>query len=186
MADSFSVFQGAAVNERWKILENRWNPDDPRVDEPGMGTEQHGDKPTPSGDGPGAQRPKQGFFRTLSWKWVLLSIPVILIIQLLVTTIVAALGWVTLLPLVVLVAYYLGGMLIGRLSPGVTIKEPAVAVVILMVILVAVQLLFTNVQVSAGNFIFQVLFSSVVAAGLTWLGARTGEGLTASRRHAEK
>ena len=117
-----------------------------------------------------------------SWNWVGLSLVIYITVQLLLGALLAQLLWrnmgfhtqrLLIEALLNLVSYFVGGILIGVISPGVRIWEPALAAV-LAVGLVLSFALFTPycwVQFSLSKF----LIGGAIAFGLAFAGARIGE-----------
>jgi hypothetical protein len=113
------------------------------------------------------------------WKWALLAIPALLVLQ-----VVGAIGlaltgqWS---PMVVVamtfVSFFVGGLLIAYCSTGITIREPAVGV--------AIAVVLTNLVLSRSSG--AGLWAGWIVPGLLGLaGARLGEQMQASRRRSHQ
>ena len=107
------------------------------------------------------------------WKWALLAIPALLALQVGGIALLALLGELGPVQLVLVSAasYFLGGFLIAYWSPGVTVREPAVG------IMVAVVLGSLLLRGSRG-----VVVAGLIALGLGMGGAKFGEFLQARRK----
>jgi hypothetical protein len=68
-----------------------------------------------------------------------------------------------------LVIYFLGGLLVGRLSKGHTVKEPAVAAVLALVVLFLLQLAAGMVNIVG------LVLGAPLCFGVTYLGGILGE-----------
>jgi len=124
----------------------------------------------------------------LYWKWVGIGVVLILILQVavgltlvpwLVETMVLELQWGLLaiwasLTLISVAIYFVAGLIVGRLSDGFTVKEPALASVIAAVINWALEyLVLQNVDVGigyalAGMALCAALGAAGGSAGETW------------------
>lgn len=119
---------------------------------------------------------------SLDWRWVGIGVAILLAVQLALSIAFGLLGLMTLgfgfvLFLVLKPAtYFLGGLLTGYVSPGITIREPAVAAVIVAV----VGVLFDATR-SAGGKLLGIILASVLALILAIAGAQIGERLQHSR-----
>lgn len=117
---------------------------------------------------------------SLDWKWVGLGIVILLIVQFALSLVFGIFGLLTLgfgfVLFIVLkpIAYFLGGLLTGYVSPGITIREPAIAAVI----------------VSVGGILFDagrngrllgMVISGVIALVLAVAGAQIGERMQRAR-----
>ena len=111
----------------------------------------------------------------LQLKWVLASIVIMLITQGLLSLLFGIITFFTFgLGLVLFyvlkpVAYFVGGYITGRLSPGITIIEPAVGAVIITVI----GILLDGSR-TAGSVIWMII-SGVIACAAAIYGASRGE-----------
>jgi len=107
------------------------------------------------------------------WKWALLAIPALLALQIGGVTLLALLGELGpgQLVLVSAASYFLGGFLIAYWSPGVTVREPAVGI---MVAVILGSLLLRG----SGGSVLAGLIALVLGMG----GAKVGEFLQARRR----
>jgi hypothetical protein len=114
--------------------------------------------------------------RRIEWKWVLVSIVVFLVIQVALSLVFGIFGVITLgfgFVLFVIVkplTYFIGGIVTGRLSPGVTIREPAIGAVI-----VSVLGIIFDASRAAGGRILWMIVSGVIAFFLALAGAQIGE-----------
>jgi hypothetical protein len=112
----------------------------------------------------------------IEWKWVLVSIVVFLIIQVVLSVIFGVFGLLTLgfgFVLFIVVkplTYFIGGIVTGRLSPGITIREPAIGAVIISVL----GIIFDSTRAPAGRILWMIL-AGVVAFLLALAGAQIGE-----------
>lgn len=119
---------------------------------------------------------------TIDWKWVGIGLVILLAVQLALSIAFTVLGVVTLgfgfIMFVVLkpVTYFLGGLLTGYVSPGITIREPAVAAVI-----VAVVGVIFDAGRSTGGRLLGLIISSVLALILAIAGAQIGERMQRTR-----
>jgi hypothetical protein len=113
---------------------------------------------------------------SIDWKWVFWGILILLVVQFVVSIAFFVFGIVTLgigfLLYIFLkpISYFLGGLLTGMLSPGITIKEPAISAVIAT----AIGILFDASQAAPGRFLWLIL-ASVVAFFFSVTGAKLGE-----------
>ncbi len=73
--------------------------------------------------------------------------------------------------------FFVGGLLVGRLSPGRTIQEPAVAGVFGLVMVVALQLLVGMIN------IFGLLLGAPFSFAMSYLGGWVGEKWQTSSEH---
>ena len=80
-----------------------------------------------------------------------------------------ALAGAALMASAALVVYFLGGLLVGRMSSGTTVKEPAVAGVLSLLIITGLQL-----KLGMLNIIGLVL-GAPLCFGVSWLGGALGE-----------
>jgi spore maturation protein SpmA len=116
--------------------------------------------------------------QALDWKWVFISMGVFFVAQIIVNLVFGLLGIMTLgigfiLFLVAKpVTYFIGGYVTGRLSPGITIREPAIGAVIISV----AGAIFDSSRVM-GPRIIAVIISAVIAYAVALWGARIGEGV---------
>jgi hypothetical protein len=118
----------------------------------------------------------------IDWKWVAIGIVILLAVQLALSITFTVFGLVTFgvgfLLFIILkpVTYFLGGLLTGYVSPGITIREPAIAAVAVAVI----GVLF-DVGSTAGGRLLGVIFSSILALILAIAGAQIGERMQRNR-----
>lgn len=128
--------------------------------------------------------------RGLHWRWVLFGVAVMVVLHVVayytltgrlvglvddepVTAFGTAVG-------VSLGIFFVAGLLVGRLSPGRTIQEPAVAGVLGLLIVVALQLLVGMIN------IFGLLLGAPFSFAMSYLGGWVGEKWqTASERKRE-
>ncbi|AHC15714.1 hypothetical protein L21SP2_2361 [Salinispira pacifica] len=110
-------------------------------------------------------------------KWMLISLAVLLVAQVAVTAVFKIFGILTLgigfflFFLVKPLAYFIGGYITGRLSPGITIREPAVGAVI-----IAVGGVLLERGIFGPGMLFSLILSAIVAYAVALFGARLGEG----------
>jgi hypothetical protein len=71
------------------------------------------------------------------------------------------------------VVYFIGGFVTGRLSPGITIREPAIGAVVISVL----GTVFDAGRADGGQ-VFGMIISGIVAFALALWGARLGEGVS--------
>lgn len=113
---------------------------------------------------------------SLDWKWVFISMGIFFVAQLVLSIVFGVLGVLTfgfgfiLFVILKPVVYFVGGYVTGRLSPGITIREPAMGAVIISV----AGALFDSARVF-GFRIFWVILSAVVAYAVALWGASMGE-----------
>lgn len=114
--------------------------------------------------------------RKLQIKWILVSIVIMFITQGILSLVFGIFGILTLgigfvLFLVLKpITYFIGGYITGRLSPGVTIIEPAAGAVIITVL----GLVFDGFRM-AGHSIIGLIISGVIACAAAIFGASLGE-----------
>lgn len=113
---------------------------------------------------------------TVQWRWVLASMGIFLGVQLVLNLAFVVFGLLTLgfgfllFAVVKPITYFVGGLVTGRLSPGVTITEPAIGAVAITVL----GTIFDASQVARGRIGWMIL-SSFIAFLLAMWGARIGE-----------
>lgn len=113
---------------------------------------------------------------SIDWKWVAIGLVILLAVQFALSIAFTLFGLLTLgfgfilFLLLKPLAYFLGGILTGYVSPGITIREPAVAALIVSVIGVVF-----DVNRTVGGRIFGVIISGAVALVLAIAGAQIGE-----------
>jgi hypothetical protein len=113
---------------------------------------------------------------TVQWKWVLASMGIFFVVQLVLNMAFVVFGLLTfgfgflLFAIVKPITYFVGGLVTGRLSPGVTITEPAIGAVAITVL----GTIFDATQVARGRVGWMIL-SSFIAFLLAMWGARVGE-----------
>jgi len=120
--------------------------------------------------------------RSIDWKWVLVSLVVLLAAQIALSIVFGILGiltlgigWVLFLFLKPAV-YFLGGMLTGYISPGITIREPAIAAVVIAV----VGAIFDG-RGSGGGTLIATIVAAVIAFFCALAGAQIGERIQRNR-----
>lgn len=112
----------------------------------------------------------------IQWKWVGISIIIFFIVQIVFSFAFAILGIMTLgigfILFLILkpVVYYAGGLITGYISPGITIKEPAIAALIISVL----GIIFDSSHFGLGRLLLSVI-SGAVAFFLAIIGASAGE-----------
>ena len=112
----------------------------------------------------------------IEWKWVLVSIIVFLVIQVVLSVIFGIFGLLTLgfgfvLFLVVKpLTYFIGGIVTGRMSPGITIREPAIGAVVISVL----GIIFDSTRAPGGRVLWMIV-AGVLAFLLALAGAQIGE-----------
>lgn len=110
----------------------------------------------------------------IQWKWVLISIVIFVILQVVFSVVFAIFGILTLgfgfLLFVILrpIVYFVGGYITGMLSPGITIKEPAIGALIVVIL----GTLFDSTH-STG--LFWLIISAAVSYFCALWGAQLGE-----------
>ena len=113
------------------------------------------------------------------WKWALLAIPALLVVQVVGAFGLALTGHWS--PMVVVpmtfVSFFVGGLLIAYCSTGITIREPAVGVGIAVVLTNLVLARSSGAGLMAGW---------IVPALLGLAGAKLGEQMQASRRRSSE
>ena len=120
--------------------------------------------------------------KKIEWKWVLIALAIFLAAQLALSIIFGIVGVLTLgigLILFVIIkpaTYFLGGMLTGYVSPGVTIREPAIAAVIATVL----GALFDGRGEGGGRLIWTIV-AAVIAFLVALAGAQIGERMQRDR-----
>ncbi|MEM5948775.1 hypothetical protein WKV44_09515 [Spirochaetia bacterium 38H-sp] len=112
----------------------------------------------------------------IDWKWVGISIIIFFIAQIIFSIAFSILGIMTLgigfLLFLILkpVVYYAGGLITGYISPGITIKEPAIGAFIIAVL----GIILDSRHFGIGRLILSAL-SGGLAFFLALVGASTGE-----------
>ena len=120
--------------------------------------------------------------RQIDWKWVLVAIVVLLAAQIALSILFGVLSILTLgiglVLFIVLkpVVYFLGGILTGYISPGVTVREPAIAAVI-----VSVAGAIFDGRGTGGGTLIGTIVAAVIAFFCALAGAQIGERLQRSR-----
>ena len=112
----------------------------------------------------------------LDWKWVGLSVLTFLVVQVVLNIVFGVFGILTLgigfllFVIVKPLTYFLGGIATGRLSPGITIREPAIGAIV-----VSVAGIIFDTSRASGSSILWMIVSGVVAFFLALAGAQIGE-----------
>ena len=126
--------------------------------------------------------------RPFSWSWVLASMCVFLVVEAVLGGIVGKymLGryqshsfWFVTQGLLNIISYFIGGIMIGLLSPGVRIAEPALGA-FLSVGLMLTLTLFTPYSFIAFS-LTKLLIGGAIAYTLALAGARLGERLAGNK-----
>ncbi len=110
----------------------------------------------------------------INWKWVFISILIFFVVQILLYIVFAVFGILTLgigfllFFLAKPLAYFVGGYLTGRISPGITMTEPALGTVIITV-------LSTLFDASRSGRVLGAVVSGLLAFFLALYGAYFGE-----------
>ena len=118
----------------------------------------------------------------IDWKWVAIGVVILFAVQLALSIAFGVLGLMTLgvgfLLFIVLkpLSYFLAGLLTGYLSPGITVREPAIAAIV-----IAVAGILFDASRSAGGRLLGIIIASVVALFLAIAGAQIGERMQRSR-----
>lgn len=119
----------------------------------------------------------------LRWGWVFGSMLIFVIAQAVISLIFGALGVLTLglgfilFVLLKPVTYFLGGIVTGLFSPGITIAEPAIGAVVITILGALLDASF----VRHGRLIWTII-SSIVAFFLALAGARIGERVQGTKQ----
>lgn len=136
------------------------------------------------GNDPAAPRPRRDTLRYLresfDWKWTLVGTALMVggaaglyrALQPIFTFIFSthgALAGAALMATLALMVYFLGGLVVGRMSSGSTVKEPAVAGVLSLLII-------TGLQLSLGMInIIGLVLGAPLCFGVAYLGGVMGE-----------
>lgn len=113
---------------------------------------------------------------TIDWKWVFLGFLILLAVQVVVRIAFVVFGVLTLgfgfllFMIVRPLSYFIAGMITGAVSPGITLREPAIAAAI-----VAVGGTLFDASTAAGGRLLWLILSAVIAFFLSLAGARIGE-----------
>jgi len=119
----------------------------------------------------------------INWKWVGASMIIFFIVQLILSIAFGLFGILTLglgfLLFIIIkpIVYFAGGLITGVLSPGVTIKEPAIGAVAITVL----GGIFDAGLLLQGRMLATIL-ASILAFVVALIGATIGENMTGSRR----
>ena len=115
---------------------------------------------------------------SIRWKWVIISIGIFFVAQLLISVIFFVLGILTLgigfLLFFILkpVAYFVTGIITGYLSPGLTIREPAIGAIVIAVLSLVFELMRQG-----ESRIIGIIVVGVIAYFVAIAGAKIGERL---------
>lgn len=113
---------------------------------------------------------------TIDWKWVLIGFLILLVVQVVVRVAFVAFGILTLgfgfllFMIVRPLSYFIAGIITGAASPGITLREPAIAAAVMAV----GGTLFDARSAFSGRLLWMIL-SAVIAFFLALAGARIGE-----------
>lgn len=113
---------------------------------------------------------------SIQWKWVFISILIFFAAQLAVSVILFIVGLLTLGIGFILfiflkpIAYFITGIVTGYLSPGITIKEPAIGAIVIAVL----SLIWEIVKDGDGKIISTIIVG-VIAYFVALTGAKIGE-----------
>lgn len=114
--------------------------------------------------------------KSIRWKWVLISIVIMLITQVILNAVfmifsIVTLGIGAVLFLIIKpVIYFVGGFITGRVSPGKTILEPAIGAIIMTV----AGAIFDSLRLFSGRTLI-VIIASVIGFIAATAGASIGE-----------
>ena len=118
---------------------------------------------------------------TFSWKWVAIALGIFVVVQVPPIVLLDLDGWAGIG--VSIGIWFLGGMLVGFLSPGRTFVEPALAAIVAAIPTI-LYLRWTTPE-GLGPETFHYVLAGVLGAGVGLFGARIGESIQgASRGHA--
>lgn len=124
-----------------------------------------------------ASREENGMSTTrVAWKWVALSVLIFVVVQIAISIVFGIFGFLTLGIGFVLflilkpLTYFFGGMITGYLSPGITIREPAIGAVIVSTL----GIIFDASRAPAGRVLWLIL-SGAIAFFVALAGAQIGE-----------
>jgi hypothetical protein len=118
----------------------------------------------------------------IDWKWVLVAAAIFLVAQLALSLVFGLLGVITLgfgfvLFLILKpVTYFLGGLLTGYVSPGVTVREPAIAAVI-----ISIAGAILDGRGEGGGRLLGTIVAAAVAFLCALAGAQIGERMQRNR-----
>lgn len=110
-------------------------------------------------------------------RWMFISLAVFLVAQVAVNAVFKIFGILTfgigflLFFIAKPLAYFIGGYITGKLSPGITIREPAIGAVI-----IAVGGVLLERGLFGPGMLFNLILSAVIAYAVALFGARLGEG----------
>ncbi len=119
----------------------------------------------------------------IQWKWMLISILIFVVVQVVLNVVFTVFGILTLgfgfllFVIVKPVTYLIGGMVTGYLSPGVTLREPAIGAVVVAV----GGTVFDATRARPGNVLWMIV-AGVIAFVVALAGARIGEQMQHDRR----
>lgn len=112
----------------------------------------------------------------IAWKWVALSVLIFVVVQIAMSIIFGIFGFLTLgigfILFLILkpLTYFFGGMITGYLSPGITIREPAIGAVIVSTL----GIILDASRAPAGRVLWLII-SGVIAFFVALAGAQIGE-----------
>lgn len=118
----------------------------------------------------------------IQWKWMLISILMFVVVQVVLNVVFTVFGVLTLgfgfilFIIVKPVTYFIGGLATGYLSPGVTLREPAIGAVVVAV----GGTIFDATRASAGRVLWMII-AGVIAFVVALAGARVGEQMQRER-----
>jgi hypothetical protein len=115
---------------------------------------------------------------TFSWKWVAIALLIFLVVQFPPIVLLDLDGWAGIG--VAIGVWFLGGIIVGFISPGRTFVEPAVAAIIAAVPTM-VYLQWTTPE-GLGPETFHYVLAGVLGAGVGLFGARIGESIQGASR----
>lgn len=112
---------------------------------------------------------------TIQWNWVFISMAIFFVAQVILGVVFTIFGVLTLgigfLLFIIFkpIVYFIGGFITGKLSPGLTIKEPAIGALIMVVL----GTIFDSSHSTSG--LGWLILSSIIAFGCALFGAQIGE-----------
>lgn len=112
------------------------------------------------------------------WKWVFIALGIFLVVQVPPIVVLDFDGWAGIG--ISIGVWFLGGMLVGFLSPGRTFVEPAIAA-LFAAVPTAIYLRWTTPE-GLGPETFHYVISGVLGAGVGLFGARIGESIQGASR----
>lgn len=128
-------------------------------------------------------------YQIFSWKWVLISMAVFMAVELILGGLIGqvllgrymsiSLGFM-LQGLLHLISFFIGGVIVGLISPGIRIQEPAVGAFLSVALMLSLSL-FTPYSFIRFS-LFKMILGGVVAFCLALAGAKIGESWSGHRR----